>query len=86
LNIIDIQIVGVFYVVVNNTYVRWRHDFVGNNNESSIVGPNEIDKDLWFYAFQSTIKIDEIDDMFAWQEQEFLWVVATYGDNNLLAQ
>ena len=63
LYVIDINVVVIFYVIVDYAYVWWRSDFVRGNNETSVINANEIDYCVWFDALKSMV---EIGDMISW--------------------
>ena len=42
LNVIDIYIIGFFDIVVDDVYIWRRSDSVGCNNETSVIGMNEV--------------------------------------------
>lgn len=60
LHIVRVNVVYVLDVVANNTYVRRECDFVGSNDETSIVNSNKVHNNVQFKFFESTVKIGNI--------------------------
>jgi len=46
LHIVRVNIVYVFEVVANNTYIRRRCDFIGSDDETFIVDSNKVHNDI----------------------------------------
>jgi len=86
LHIVRVNVVYVFDVVANNTYVKRGYDFVSSNNETSIVNSNKVHNDVQFKSFESTVKVG---NMFTKWDHEFSWVITVYRaeclSNNVLS-
>ena len=81
LHIVRVNIVYIFDIVANNTYVRRECNFVSSNNETSIVDLNKVHNNVWFKSLKSMVKIS---NMITRQDYEFSWIITAYGDNDLL--
>jgi len=83
LYVIDVNIVAIFYIIVDDANIWQRSDFVRGNDETSVINMNEIDNYVRFNTLESTI---EISNVIAWWGHEFPWIVTAHGNNNLFVR